>query len=120
MKLSAVVNALPALQSLAGQRLSLKTLYKVDKIIRQVNLEAEFFNKQRFSILRDCADHVKGDDWKLRADKVQEYQDRLNELLEMEIVDDIEPVIIGADENLYLSYNELQSLKGFVELESME
>ena len=119
MKIIQVVDALPSLQKLAGQELTTKTLYRIQKLFGNLETEIAFYNEQRNKILTQYCDLVgnqyvpkKGDEAKLNAE--------LGELLNIDIECEIKEVVIGFDENIKLSYNDLVALKGFVRIEGEE
>ena len=116
MKMVQVVNALPSLQKLAGQDLSIKKLYKISKLLGNLENEIAFYNEQRNKILGQYCDIVdnkyiprKEDEMKLNAE--------LTELLDTDIEYVVNEVAIGDDEDVKLSYNDLVVLEGFVRIE---
>ena len=116
MKIIQVVNALPSLQKLAGQDLSIKKLYKISKLLGSLENEIAFYNAQRSRILSQYCDIVdnqyvprKEDEMRLNAE--------LNELLDTDIECEIKEVVLGIDENIKLSYNDLIALNCFVRIE---
>lgn len=119
MKIIQVVNAIPSLQKLAGQDLSIKKLYKVSKLLGNLENEIAFYNEQRNKILSQYCEIVdnqyvphQGCEDKMNA--------AMNELLDTDIECDIKEVVIGDDENIKLSYNDLVQLNGFVRLDEIE
>ena len=116
MKIIQVVNALPSLQKLAGQELSSKSLYKISKLFGNLESEIAFYNEQRSKILAQYCDVV-GNQYVPRQEEIENLNKELNELLDIDIESDIKEVIIGCDENIRLSYNDLVTLNGFVRIE---
>lgn len=119
MKIIQVVNALPALQKLAGQDLSIKNLYKISKLLGNLEDEVAFYNTQRSKILEKYCD-IEGNQYIPRPEEGAKLNAELNELLNMDIDRDIKEVIIGLDEDIKLSYNDLVSLRDFVRIEGEE
>ena len=116
MKLIQVVNALPSLQKLAGQDLSIKKLYKVSKLLGNLENEVAFFNAQRNKILAQYCDIV-GNQYVPRKENEAELNAKINELLDTDIECEVVEVAIGTDEDVKLSYNDLIVLQGFVRIE---
>jgi hypothetical protein len=116
MKIIQVVNALPALQKLAKQDMSLKKLYKISKLLGNLDSEIAFYNEQRGKILAKHCDIV-GNQYVPRAEDEAALNAELNELLNTEIDAEIVEVVIGCDENIKLSYNDLMAMEGFVRIE---
>lgn len=116
MKIMQVVEALPALQKLAGQDISIKKLYKISKLLGNLENEIAFYNAQRNKILAQYCDIV-GNQYVPREEDEAELNAKMRELLDTEIECDVKEVVIGTDENIKLSYNDLVMLHGFVSLE---
>ena len=119
MKIIQVVNALPALQKLAGQDLSIKNLYKISKLLGNLETEVAFYNEQRGKILAKYCDVV-GNQYVPKKEEEVKLNSELGELLNTEIDCNIKEVAIGIDEDIKLSYNDLLMLEGFVRIEDTE
>ena len=119
MKIMQVVNALPALQKLAKQDMSLKKLYKISKLLGNLESEIAFYNEQRNKILAKYCDIV-GNQYVPRAEDEDKLNAELGELLNTEIDENIVEVVIGCDEDVRLSYNDLMALEGFIRVEGDE
>ena len=115
MKFRQVINALPSLQKLAGQDLSIKKLYKISKLLDNLENEIVFYNAQRNKILTQYCDIV-GNQYVPRAEDEGKLNAELNELLDTDIECEIKEVVLDIDENIKLSYNDLIALKGFVNI----
>lgn len=116
MKIIQVVNALPSLQKLAGQDLSIKKLYKISKLLGNLENEIAFYNTQRSKILAQYCDIV-GNQYVPRAEDEVQLNAALNELLDTDIECEIKEVVLGDNEDVKLSYNDLVALTGFVRIE---
>lgn len=119
MKIIQVVNALPSLQKLAGQDLSIKKLYKISKLLGNLENEIAFYNTQRNKLLAQYCDVV-GNQYVPRAEDEGKFNVELHELLDTEIECEVKEVVLGVNENIKLSYNDLVALKGFVSIEGDE
>lgn len=119
MKIKQVVDALPSLQKLAQQDLSLKQLYKVSKLLGNLDNEIAFYNKQKNKIAAQYCDLV-GSYYVPKKGYEAQLDIEMNELLEMEIECDIKEISIDCDEDVKLSYNDIVALKGFVRIEGDE
>ena len=119
MKIIQVVNALPSLQKLAGQDMSIKKIYKISKLLGNLENEVAFYNEQRSKILSKYCDVV-GNQYVPRKEDEAQLNAELGELLNTEIECDIKEVVIGSDENIKLSYNDVVALEGFVRIEGEE
>ena len=58
--------------------------------------------------------------WRVDDDKIDEYRKKMQEVIDVEVADEIEPVKIPVDENVKLSYQDLCLLRGLIELEAEE
>ena len=119
MKIVQVVNALPSLQKLAAQDLSIKKLYKISKLLGNLDNEIAFYDKQRNKILSRYCDVV-GNQYVPRKEDEAKLNAELNELLDTDIECEIKEVVLSLDENIKLSYNDLVALDGFVRIEGEE
>jgi hypothetical protein len=119
MKIIQVVNALPSLQKLAGQDLSIKKLYKVSKLLGNLENEIAFYNTQRSKLLSQYCDVV-GNQYVPRKEDEAKLNAELNELLDTDIECEVKEVVIGTDEDVKLSYNDLVALEAFVRIEGEE
>lgn len=119
MKIRQVVDALPSLQKLAGQDLSIKKLYKISKLLGNLDGEVAFYNEQRNKILSQHCDIV-GNQYVPKAENMDKLNAELNELLDTDIECDVKEVALGDNENIKLSYNDLMALKGFIRIEGEE
>ena len=120
MKLGNVVNALPALQKLAGENLTPKTLYWVGKTLSKLDGEINFFNEERAKIAKELGNEVETDKWEIPVENRPEFERRMVDLLNVEIEAEFKVVKLPVTENIRLSYNDLRMLDGFVELELAE
>lgn len=119
MKIVQVVNALPALQKLAGQDLSIKKLYKISKLMGNLEKEIAFYDAQKRKILEKYCDIV-NDRYVPRVNTEEQLNMEFNELLNTDIECDINEVAIGIEEDVKLSYNDLVLLEGFARIEEVE
>ena len=119
MKIRQVVDALPSLQKLAGQELTTKTLYKIQKLFGNLEREIAFYDEQRNKIMSKYCDIV-GNQYKPREDSMVALNTELGELLDIDIECEVKEVVIGLNENIKLSYNDLLALRGFVRIEGEE
>lgn len=116
MTMKNLVDAAPVLRKIAGQELSLRTLYRVQKVFGKLEYNLRFYDGQRAEIVRECCEEKDG---RLvpRPGKDAEMNRRFGELLSFEVdADGIEPVVIPAEENVRLSYNDLQAVWEFVRI----
>lgn len=116
MKMIQVINALPALQKLAKQELSIKKLYKVSKLLNNLENEMSFYNEQRNKILTKYCD-IADNQYVPRKEDEERLNAEMTELFNTDIECEIKEVTLGMDEDIKLSYNDLMALQGFVSLE---
>lgn len=119
MKFIQVVNALPSLQKLATQDLSIKKLYKISKLLSSLDDEMTFYNEQRKRILSQYCDIV-GNQYVPRKEDEGKLNAAMSELLDTDIACKVNEVEIGDNEDVKLSYNDLVALQGFVRIEGDE
>jgi hypothetical protein len=119
MKIKQIVDALPSLQKLAGQDLSIKKLYKVSKLLGNLESEIAFYNEQRNKIMSKYCDVV-GNQYVPRGEDMERLNKEMGELLDTDIECTVKEVFLGLDENIVMSYNDLTALKGFIRIEDDE
>ena len=115
MKFGQVIEALPSLRKLAGQELSIKNLYKVSKLMGNLENEIAFYNEQRNKIMSQYCD-IQGNQYVPREADMGKLNAEMGELMDTEIECEIKEVVLGTDEDVKLSYNDLVALKDFVSL----
>lgn len=116
MKLKNIVEALPALQKLASEDLTIKTLYKVKKLMERLDKEIEFYNSERNKAIEQLCKQEDGTKYIIPDENREALNNRLQELLDVTVEPPIEPLVIFTGENIRLSYKDLKALEGIVEL----
>lgn len=119
MKFIQLVNALPSLQKLAGCELTLQKLYHIKKLMGRLDNELAFYYEQREKIMGKYCDIV-GNQYVQREGNEAKLNAELNELLSTDIDGEIKEVVLGLDEDVKLSYNDVVALEGFVRIEGEE
>lgn len=118
MKLSTIVNAVPALQKLAATNLSPRTLYWISKLMAKIDCELAFFNAEKEKIARELlGKEVEKGKWEIPAENREALDRRMADLLDIDIDDDFKVAKIPTTEPITMSYNDLRTLEGLVELE---
>ena len=115
MKFRQIIEALPSLQKLAKQDLSIKKLYKISKLLGSLEQEIAFYNSQRNKIFEQHCDIV-GNQYVARAGEEEMLNAEMGELLDTEVECDVQEVVIGIDEDVKMSYNDLVALEGLVRI----
>lgn len=116
MKLGTIVNALPALKKIAGENLTIKTLYKVSMLMKTIDKELEFYNTERNKIIEELCKKDEGTRFIIPKENRDEVDKRIKELSDIDIDPAIEPIKISTAEKICLSYNDLCALDGIIEL----
>lgn len=99
MKLYEIVNAVTALRRLITQEMSLKTAYRLNLLVNQLNLHLDYFNENRERI----------------AKLADQGDSELDELLQEDVSATIEKVKIQLNEAVRLSAADIMQLEGFIE-----
>lgn len=120
MKMGKLVEALPALQKLAAAELTPKTLYWVNKLMSKIDKELAFFNEQRDKALAELGTEIEPNKWKIAPENRSAFEERMMELANIDIEESFKVVKLPMSENVSLSYNDLKSLEGLVELDFVE
>lgn len=117
MKIKNIVEAIQSLQKIASSNVSLQTLYSVNKLMKKVEEELEFFEKERINILEKYGKRVDNDRYKIEENSKAAYDNAMTELLDVEVKSNIEEITLPVSENIQLSYNDLKALEGFVKIQ---
>ena len=120
MKLGTVVQALPALQKLAGENLTPKVLYWTNKLMARLEKEIDFFSTERGKLLKQYGEEVEPDKWKVKPENIEAFEAAMKEIVDIDIEADFKVVKIPTTEKISLSYNDLRLLEGLAELDLVE
>lgn len=117
MKIRKLVEATPALREIANQRLPMKTLYRVTRLIREIQPHLDFYDEQYQKLIMEYCTEDEGG-FLLPVGSKTDFENALNELFDLDVEVNIEPVSIPENEaeNLRLSYNDICALEGFIEI----
>ncbi len=120
MKLGQLVTALPVLQKLADANLTPKTLYRVHKLLSAIDKELAIYNEGRTRIIKELGTETEPGKWQVTNENRDLFADRMTELANVDIQEDLKTVCLPTTENITLSYNDLCALNGIIELEDTE
>lgn len=125
MKMFEILELEGLLQKLTQKELPIRTLYKVDKLIKLVEKEKDFYQTQFQALVDTYAERDENGNYlytdnsaeavKIIPDKIAECQSKMNELVNIEITDvpDISFTFEELD-SLTLSYTEARPLMNFI------
>lgn len=125
MKMFEILELEGLLQKLTQKELPIRTLYKVDKLIKLVGKEKDFYQTQFQALVDTYAERDENGNYlytdnsaeavKIIPDKIAECQSKMNELINIEITDvpDISFTFEELD-SLTLSYSEARPLMNFI------
>ena len=125
MKMFEILELEGLLQKLTQKELPIRTLYKVDKLIKLVGKEKDFYQTQFKTLVDTYAERDENGNYlytdnsaeavKIIPDKIAECQSKMNELVNIEITDvpDISFTFEELD-SLTLSYAEARPLMNFI------
>jgi len=125
MKMFEILELEGLLQKLTQKELPIRTLYKVDKLIKLVGKEKDFYQTQFQALVDIYAERDENGNYlytdesaeavKIIPDKIAECQSKMNELINIEITDipDISFTFEELD-SLTLSYAEARPLMIFI------
>lgn len=104
MKLGTIINAIPALQRLAQCNLTLRTAYRIKKMLSAAEDEIEFFQEELRGIYSDTELTEK------------EKNAKTDALLELEVEVDFSQIEVSLGEDVRISPNDLVLLDEFIVL----
>lgn len=120
MKMVNIVNAQPALEKIASVDLPLKLLYSLKKLMEKLEREMQFFNEERDKLILKYGEQEEDGMFRIPGDKVEDFQREANELADIDVEWDVALIVLPLLDGLALSYNELKTLEGFIELRGDE
>lgn len=103
MKLSTIINAVPALQRLCEERIDISTAYQLHKRLPELDKYINLFNAEREKCLRDF--------------KGEELEEKLRELLDFETEFALSPIPLKVRTGFSLSVNDIVALGEFINFE---
>lgn len=118
-----IKNFIDTYEKIKNTTLPIKVGYKLAKLAALCQKEMEIYQSQLNKIIleygaRDENDQLiqtdNGNGVKIKEDKIQECQEKLNELSTLEIEINESPISIEALENLELSLDEIGALSSFL------
>lgn len=117
MRMADLIQAQDAFKKLAAQDLSLKTLYKIFKLLDEVEAQLKFYESQRMKLLGKYCRYENGT-YAPIPEFEAEFNDKVRELMNLELGIDEEdlPIRISEAEDAKLSYSDLYALKKFIEI----
>ena len=120
MKMVQIVNAIPALQKLAGENLTPKTLYHVSKLLSKLDEEIQFYQTEYYKIVSALGTEISPDKWDIPPENREELTRRVEELNDIDVDIELTVVKLPTSEHFTLSYKDLCLLKDLVELDFIE
>ena len=120
MIMKTLVDALPSIRKIAGQELSMKTLYRVKRLLDKLEAHLRIYDEQRTKIMERCC-VVEDGRYVPKPGMAETLESDMRELLDVEVdMDGIQAIRLPAEEDLRLSYADLCALDGLVEIEFEE
>lgn len=120
MNMKTLVDALPSIRKIAGQELSMKTLYRVKRLLDKLEAHLRIYDEQRTKIMERCC-VVEDGRYVPKPDMAETLESDMRELLDVEVdMDGIQAIRLPAEEDMRLSYADLCALAGLVEIEFEE
>lgn len=113
VKLSEIVNARQALQKMMTKELPIKTAYRLSKLVNAVNDELGNFEDQRKKLVEKYGEK-KGEEVVVPKDKAQDFQKDMQELLDVEVKIDFDPISLSDIGEISLSPVDITLLDSFI------
>lgn len=113
MKLHLFVEAKPRMEKLVSKELPLKTAHRLFQMATAMNEHLSFFEKKRMAIL-DTYGEAKGNKYVPKEGTGNTMNEKILELLNMEIEWDMEPVAISMEEDIRITSADITALEPFV------
>jgi hypothetical protein len=120
--LNEVLNSIGAFRSLSEQKIPAKVAFQIARLIRELDKENKTFDESRVKALQEYSERDENGEIKtspegnvvLRQDKIEEYNNKIQELLDTQIQVNAEKISLSLLENLELSPVEMLNLEPFI------
>ncbi len=113
MKLHFIVDAKPRMEKLVTKELPLKTAHRLWKMASAMNEHLQFFENKRMAILETYGE-ADGNRYVPKEGTGNTMNEKILELLHMEIEWDMEPVEISLEEDIRVTTADITALEPFV------
>jgi hypothetical protein len=120
--LNEVLNSIGAFRSLSEQKIPAKVAFQIARLIRELDKENKTFDESRVKALQEYSERDENGEIKtspegnvvLRQDKIEEYNNKIQELLDTQIQINAEKISLSLLENLELSPVKMLNLEPFI------
>jgi len=113
--ISEVLNGKQVLEKLVDKEISIKTAYRLSRIIKVLNEELQLFEEQRQKLVQQYGEVQEDDSVVVGKEKLQDFQNDLSELLTAEIDLGCEPMNIDEfGDNVEIKTAELMMIEKFI------
>lgn len=121
--LNEVLNSIGAFRSLSEQKIPAKAAFQIARLIRELDKENKTFDESRVKALQEYGERDENDEIKttpegnviLKPDKIEEYNNKIQELLDTQIQINAEKISLSLLENAEVSPIEILNLEPFIE-----
>lgn len=124
LKMSNIIALKSVCENLKSQKTSVKTAYKISKILNAVEKEFEFYQTKFAEIVNEYSEKDEngqlvlindGQGVKIQPDKISEAQTKMVELEAIEVDLTISPLALDELEGLEISISDMQTLSYIIE-----
>lgn len=93
MKLNVLIQSQVALANLLQLKLPMKTAYKISKLISKIHPEVRLYEEQRVKLVKELGYEIEGkkDQYQVHDENVPQFQEKMNELGDVEVSIDFAP-----------------------------
>ena len=109
-----LMEAQPALERLAAERLPVKSAYRVAKLLRLARPEVDQFVAQRNELVRQFGRPRDNGDIEVTAENREAFFAKVNELAAIEVKFELEPLELAALDGVQVSAADLLALDRFI------
>ena len=109
-----IITAMPILNKLGGQSLPVKESYKLAKLIRNVNIEAEIYDRERIKLCERYGKIYQEENRYEISDK-EKFDKAYSELISQEVELNFEPFVVP--DTVRLTAAEIMAVEDFIKFE---
>ena len=111
-----IFNSVDTLGLLTKEKLGVKALYKLNKLVEALPKEIKFLDEQRLIIIKKYGEEVNNGvgTWKVKPEHIDEFNKEINDLLSIEVELPNEKFLIDELDDVKLDLIQYNTIKVFI------
>lgn len=114
LKMIELINSIEALREINSQVLPMRAAFQLARISREVQKEYDTFETARKKLLETYGTKEENGNYKISKENVEDFNNEINDLLQIDIQLNIEPVVLEDLEDINISPQNILYLEKFI------